>query len=125
MVEIEFYRDLAQDYQEVRERVFKKYLLLDKHIGRAEPLANIVYVSYPVYVQSYLIAEIMSWQIHQALKDRFGSDYVFDRRVGDFLIEHLCAQGMFCPWKHRLSKVTGKEFDINGYFESHDIIAVK
>ena len=125
MVEIEFYRDLDQDYREVRERVFKKYLLLDRPVGRAEPLANIVYVSYPIYVQNYLLAEIMSWQIHRALGERFGSDYVFNQDVGDFLIEHLCREGMYRPWKRRLSRITGKGLDIEGYLENHGIIAVK
>ncbi len=125
MVEIEFYRNLDQDYQELRDRVFKKYLLLDRPVGRPEPLANIVYVSYPIYLQNYVIAEIMSWQIHQELAERFGSDYVSEQDVGDFLIENLCAQGMFCPWKRRLSQISGEELDINGYLEKHGIIAVK
>jgi hypothetical protein len=125
MVEIELYRDLDQDYRELWERVFKKYLFLDKPIERAEPLANIIYVSYPIYIQSYLIAEILSWQIHQTLRERFGVEYVFDKDVGDFLIENFYRQGMLCPWKTRLKEATGKDLDVHGYLESHGIIAVK
>jgi len=118
MIEIELYKDPEQNYLELWERVHKKYLFLDKPIGRSEPFTNIIYVSYPIYVQNYLIAEIMSWQIHRVLQDRYGANYVFDKKVGEYLKDGFCAEGEFYPWKTRLKRATGKELDVDGYLSS-------
>jgi len=115
MYEIELYRDLRRDPREVWEMLHEKYLSMGESTIKPIPFANIIHVSYPIYVQNYLIADILSWQIHENLEDRFGPAYVFDHRVGAFLKEYFCANGEFYPWQKRLRKATGKELDIDGY----------
>ena len=118
MYEIALYDDLARDHLEIRQMLHKKYLSLEGSIGRPIPFANIIHVSYPIYVQNYLIADVISWQIHETLEDRFGSSYAFDTRVGPFLKENFYADGCMYPWQMRMKRATGRELDIDGYLSA-------
>ncbi len=118
MYEIALYDDLARDHLEIRQMLHKKYLSLEGSIGRPIPFANIIHVSYPIYVQNYLIADVISWQIHETLEDRFGSSYAFDTRVGPFLKEYFYADGGMYPWQMRMKRATGRELDIDGYLNA-------
>ncbi|UCD19733.1 MAG: hypothetical protein JSU64_00925, partial [candidate division WOR-3 bacterium] len=89
MYEVLLYNDLSRDHLEIWQILDKKYLSLEGSMSKPIPFTNIIYVSYPVYVQNYLIAEVMSWQIHETLREKFGSGYAFDARVGSFLKEYL------------------------------------
>jgi len=119
MLEIEYYKDLDQDMQELRDKLHKKYLLLDKPSDRPVGLAgNIIYVSYPVYTQNYLIADMISWQVHSLLEEKFGKEYVFNKKVGSYFANHFLADGELYPWQERLKRATGKELDVKGYLRS-------
>ncbi len=115
MYEIALYDDLARDHLEIWQMLHKKYLLLEGSTLRPIPFANIIHVSYPIYVQNYLIADVISWQIHEALEDKFGSAYAFDTRVGPFLKEYFYADGCLYPWQTRIKMATGRDLDIHGY----------
>jgi hypothetical protein len=125
MYEIELYRDLTRDPKHVWQAVQEKYLTLGNSTFKPVPFANIIFVSYPIYVQNYLIADVISWQIHETLEDRFGPAYVFESRVGTFLKEHFYANGEFYPWQMRLRKATGRELDIDGYLDAAGLRATK
>ena len=118
MYEIALYDDLARDHLEIWQMLHKKYLSLEGSTARTIPFANIIHVSYPVYVQNYLIADVISWQIHETLEERFGSGYAFDTRVGPFLKEYFYADGGMYPWQIRMKRATGRELDIDGYLSA-------
>ncbi len=118
MYEIALYNDLARDPLEIWQMLGRKYLLLEGSNLKPIPFANIIHVSYPVYVQNYLIAEVIAWQIHDSLREKFGSGYAFDARVGDFLKEYFYSAGGLYPWQARLKKATGRELDIGGYLSA-------
>lgn len=118
MSEIEYYRNLDSDLKTVRRKVASKYLFIDQESTRPLVLANVLYVSYPVYVQSYLLADLISWQIHSTLEEKFGSGYVFNKDVGSYLINTLYRHGEFYPWQTKLKMATGRELDVNGYLKS-------
>lgn len=118
LYEIEIYKDLTRDPREVWQTLQKKYLSQENTTFKPIPFANIIHVSYPIYVQNYLIADVISWQIHEALEDRFGVGYVFDPRVGAFLKEYFYANGGLYPWQTLLVKATGRELDIKGYLNA-------
>ena len=61
MFEVEFYKDLDQNPEELVHHLQKKYLLVDEPLKRPMSLASMIYVSYPLYVQNYLIGDIISW----------------------------------------------------------------
>lgn len=117
MSEIEYYRNLDSDLKTVRRKVASKYLLIDQENPRPLILANVLYVSYPVYIQSYLLADLISWQIHCTLEEKFGSGYVFNKDVGPYLINTLYKNGEFYPWQTKLKIATGKELDVQGYLK--------
>lgn len=118
MYEIALYDDLARDHLEIWQMLHRKYLSLEGSTFRPIPFANIIHVSYPIYVQNYLIADIISWQIHETLAERFGSGYAFDTRVGPFLKENFYAGGGMYPWQIRMKRATGRELDIDGYLSA-------
>ena len=78
-----------------------------------------VYVSYPLYAQNYVIGEIVSWQIHNALQKEFGKSYYNNPATGQYLIDNLYSDGTFQNWQDRLEKVTGKKLDLDGYLTAH------
>jgi len=118
MFEIELYKDLDQNLQELAHMLNKKYLLIDEPVKRMPPIANMIYVSYPVYIQNYLIAYIISWQVHKTLEKKFGKDYPFNQDVGEFLKKNLWESGELYPWQTRLKKATGRDLDVKGYLKS-------
>ena len=113
--EVEFYKNLDQDPDDLRRQLTQQYLLLDSPPERVRSIVDMIYVSYPLYIQNYMIAEIVSWQVHTALEEKFGKEYVFNPEVGDFLKEHFYKNGELYPWQTRLKNATGKELDLDGY----------
>lgn len=118
MFEVEFYKDLDQNPEELAHRLQNKYLLVDEPLKMPTSLANMIYVSYPLYVQNYLIGDIVSWQVHNALEEKFGTDYAFNEEVGPYLKETLWKNGELFNWQIRLKTATGRELDIEGYLKS-------
>ncbi len=118
MYETALYDDLARDHLEIWQMLHKKYLSLEKSTFRPIPFANIIHVSYPIYVQNYLISDVIAWQIHETLEERFGPGYVFDTRVGAFLKEYFYNDGGLIPWQMRLKNATGRALDIDGYLSA-------
>jgi hypothetical protein len=118
MFEVEFYKDLDQNPEELVLALQKKYLLVDEPSKMPASLASMIYVSYPLYVQNYLIGDIISWQVHRALEEKFGKDYAFNKEVGPYLEETLWENGELSHWQARLKAATGKELDIEGYLKS-------
>jgi hypothetical protein len=118
MFEVEFYKDLDQNPKELVNALQKKYLLVDEPSKMPVSLASMIYVSYPLYVQNYLIGDIVSWQVHNALEEKFGKDYAFNKEVGPYLEETLWKNGELSNWQIRLKTATGSELDIEGYLKS-------
>lgn len=118
MFEIELYKDLDQNPDDLIKMLNKKYLLIEEPLKQPKKLADMILVSYPLYIHNYLIAEIISWQVHATLEEKFGKDYAFNKDVGEFLEENFWESGELFPWQIRLRRATGKELDVKGYLES-------
>jgi len=118
MFEIEFYKDLNQNPDDLIKMLNKKYLLIEEPLKQPKKLANMILVSYPLYIHNYLIADIISWQVHATLEEKFGKDYAFNKDVGEFLEENFWETGELFPWQIRLRRATGKELDVKGYLKS-------
>ena len=117
MSEIDIYKNLDRDTNEIYNKAAKKYLLMDQPMPMLMRLANMMNVSYPVYIYGYLMGDIVSWQVHTALKEKFGENYIFDKRVGDFLAKNLWGPGGLNLWQESIKNATGKELDIDGYLK--------
>jgi len=122
LFEFELYRNLDRDPEDVAKDLYKKWLFID---GESHPqkywATSIFPVAYPCYRQSYFIADILAWQVHEFLKDKFGDDYLFNSQVGEWLIEHLFKKGHDLPWMDRIEGSIGQKLDIAGYLASFGI----
>jgi peptidyl-dipeptidase A len=118
MLEIELYKNPEQNYKELSDKMQKKYLFVDSP-GPAGQITSSFIVSYPVYMHNYLFAEMIAWQLHKALKDKFGDNYVFDKRTGPYLIEKLYKDGEYFSMQKRLLNATGEPLDYTGFIREH------
>lgn len=121
MRETELYLYSEKTYDEIQIELAKKYLLIETEKIRTQSLKNIIYVSYPLYLQNYLIADIMACQIHETLKEKFGKDYAFNKNVGAYLTKNFYSTGEYFDWNDRLINGTGKPLDIKAYLEFYNI----
>jgi len=115
MYEVELYKDLDQDPIDLKRELMQKYRLLDITPEETGPVADMVYVSYPLYLQNYVIAEVVSWKVHTALQEKFGESYANNPAVGQYLIDNFYNDGNAINWQQRLKSATGKELDLDGY----------
>ncbi len=82
--------------------------------------ANAWYVSYPVYWQNYVLADVMSSQVHHHLEQEYGSLYN-SRAAYNFVNQHYIAPGATIPWMQKIETATGTRLnaqaliaDLNG-----------
>ena len=91
------------------------YLNIEIPVGRYRPIADLIYISYPVYIHSYILGEIISWQVGRTLRKRFGDDYTNNKKVYDFMQKSLFESGTYHTWRERLKMTTGKRLDVKEY----------
>jgi len=115
MYEVELYKDLDQDPIELKRELMQKYRLLDVTPDETGPVADMIYVSYPLYLQNYVIGEIVSWQVHNTLQEKFGDSYINNPETGQYLIDNFYTDGALINWQQRLANTTGRELDLDGY----------
>ncbi|OFX22752.1 MAG: hypothetical protein A2041_03650 [Bacteroidetes bacterium GWA2_31_9b] len=118
--EMELYLYPEKSYEEIQTEVAKKYMLIETDKIRTQDLKNIIYVSYPLYLQNYLIADIVACQIHQTLEEKFGSNYAFNKEVGSYL-QQFYIGGEYYTWQQRMVNGTGKELDVDSYLKFYHI----
>lgn len=121
MRETELYLDTDKSYEAIQKELAKKYLMIETEEIRTQELNNIIYVSYPLYLQNYLIADIIAKQIHSTLLEEFGPEYAFNKNVGNYLIKNFYSNGEYYDWNERLQKGTGKALDIDAYLKDYNI----
>jgi Zn-dependent M32 family carboxypeptidase len=78
----------------------------------AEPVwaASPFFATYPVYVQSYLLASLCAVQVRDALKARFGAAFV-SPEAGRFLTEQMVADGARWTFREKLIRATGRPLE--------------
>lgn len=121
MTEIEIYQNLDADPTEVRNELFTKYIHCQPPPDKVDFTSGGMFVSYPVYLQNYLLAEIISWQIHNTLREKFGDDYIFNKEIVTYLKENLWAAGEAFDWQEKLSLATGNKLNVKAYLEAHGL----
>lgn len=121
-LEIELYKNLDADPSAIRDSLFNYYLFAkDAFSGKFLYSDFATYISYPVYLHNYFLADIISCQVHNTLKNKFGSDYVLNNKVGNFIIENLLKDGELVPWREKIIKMTGKDLDIKEFLEQYGL----
>jgi hypothetical protein len=117
LYEIELYKNPEKSAAQIKHDLYKKYLFVSKDFSKKPNLIRISYVSYPIYEQNYLIADILMWQIHNHLAQKFGKDYENNKMVVEYLKAQLWKDGELFNWQEKLKALTNKEFDIDGYLK--------
>ena len=77
--------------------------------------ANTWYTSYPVYWQNYILASVISSQVHDSITARFGLNAGSNPNVAKYLQENFYAPGNQLPWTERILRGTGKPLDVEPY----------
>ena len=114
--ELEVYKDLYRDQDELRREIDRAFLMVDipedvpSYWASTTPL-----VSYPVSYQNYLLAAVVAAQVHQALRKQFGDGVIDSPEVGPWLIENVYAPGESVPWRERIRQATGNWPDVDAY----------
>ncbi|HAF29682.1 MAG TPA: hypothetical protein DCG75_11610 [Bacteroidales bacterium] len=121
MRETELYLHPEKTYEKIQKELAKKYLLIETEDIRTQSIASIIYVSYPLYLQNYLIADMVACQVHSTLEEKFGKDYAFNNDVGAYLIKNFYSSGEYYNWNDRLIHGTGKPLDIESYLKYYKI----
>lgn len=70
--------------------------------------SNAWYVNYPVYWHNYVLADVISSQIHENLRENIG-DLYNSKAAFDYVVKTYIAPGASIPWLEKISKGTGYE----------------
>ena len=68
--------------------------------------------AYPVYMQNYVVADVVAAQILEAVRERFGQDWLDDPAAGRWLAESLWRDGETREWIDRVRDATGREPEV-------------
>jgi Peptidase family M3 len=90
LFEFEAYADPDQDLAALYNRIHSKYLGVDMH-GVPVWAFNQMYGSDPIYLQSYVVGEMVARQILDTLDQRFGNSW--SERAGKFLKINFYSRG--------------------------------
>lgn len=101
------YKDPTQDLDALLGTVESKILAC---ANNASPrwASNAWYVNYPVYWHNYVLADVISSQIHEHLSANVG-DLYNSKAAFDYVIDTYIAPGASIPWLEKISKGTGYE----------------
>ncbi len=113
--EIEVYKNEDKIPNDVVNTLFKKIYMIDQNRSRQYSLVNTIFIDYPCYMQNYVIAEFISWQVHQTLKEKFGESYESNKEVKNYLIDNIYKYGVSKDWREILKDASGRDLDIDGY----------
>jgi oligoendopeptidase F len=90
MFEFAAYENPDQDLAALYDRIASKYLGVPMHAGETWAF-DPFFASGPVYLQSYVLAEMVGRQVHHALERRFGKRWGAD--AGAFLKDKFFSRG--------------------------------
>ncbi len=108
--EYEAYTNPDRDLNKLYWDLFEKYLMLPRH-DEIKPWAAIIhYITHPVYLQNYLIADMIAAQTLDFLKESYGA-VVDNPIVGSFLIQNYFRFGARYDWRELLERGTGEKLN--------------
>jgi len=88
--EFEAYADPDQDLSALYDRVYSQYLGVDMHDAPVWAY-NPMYGSDPIYLQSFVVADMVARQVQHTLDERFGTQW--GKSAGDYLRDHFYSRG--------------------------------
>jgi hypothetical protein len=114
--ELEAYKNPTQDLDSLEHALDRKFLLVDVPEDTLSRWASMTsLVTSPLSYQNYLLATLITAQVHQTLRERFGARMFNDPEVAGWLIENLYVPGESQPWKERIRQATGTELTVDAF----------
>ncbi|MCK4329146.1 hypothetical protein KAX02_04830 [candidate division WOR-3 bacterium] len=113
--EIEVYKNPESDLNELWNRMFKKYLLIEAN-GKSWA-SNYFVLTYPMYSHSYVISGLIKEQLYTSLRKKFGM-ILGNPDVINYITKNLYSDGCLTPWFEKIEKITGKPFGPDDYIKS-------
>ena len=77
------------------------------HDATSRWAANAWFISYPVYWQNYVLADVVASQIHHHLNRTYGP-LAANKAAFDFVISYYIAPGAVTSWLHKIEEATGE-----------------
>lgn len=103
--------DPEQDLDALQRAMDRRYRGTDPPADTPPTWANTPFLAtYPIYLQSYVLAALVSSQVHAALRARFGARW-FSPEGARFVTESLFAQGESVAWEERVARASGRPLD--------------
>lgn len=106
LFELAAYDNPDQDLPTLYNRIYSEYLGVDMH-GAPVWAFDPFYSSGPVYLQSYVVAEMVGRQVHHDLEKRFGKG-AWDKEAGEYLRKNYFSAGGRWTLDEILERSTGK-----------------
>src|SRR5262245_36000370 len=107
MFEFEAYANPDQDLNKLYNRIYSRYLGVEVPDDAPSVWAfDPFYSSGPIYLQSYVVAEMVGRQIHHALDQKFGKRW--DQKTGKYLQENFFSRGGRFTLDEIMKKGTGE-----------------
>ena len=104
------FADPEQDLAALDARLSREVLLVEPP---ERPLwADDMFLVQPqIYVQNYVIGDMIAAQVWETLREKLGPDPTLDPRVGPFLRESFYRYGQARDWRELIREATGRELD--------------
>ncbi len=103
--EFEAYANPDQDLDALYNRIYSGYIGVEMHGAR--PWAfDPFYSTGPIYLQSYVLAEMVGWQVHHALDQKFGR--AWDAQTGVYLRQKFFSRGGLLTLDQIMQEGTGE-----------------
>ncbi len=105
LFELNLYQREPKNPNELFRELHKQYLGVDIPQGSFWA-ANPVYISYPIYVQNYVVAAAITAQVRSALLEKFGSLFHYGNL--EFLKENFFTAGGRVHWRKKIEDATNR-----------------
>ena len=103
--EFEAYANPGQDLDALYNRIYSRYIGVEMH-GTRPWAFDPFYSTGPIYLQSYVLAEMVGWQVHHALDRKFGREW--DAQTGAYLREKFFSRGGLLTLDQIMQEGTGE-----------------
>jgi len=113
--EFEAYANPDQDLDALYNRIYSQYIGVDMH-GTRPWAFDPFYSTGPIYLQSYVLAEMVGWQVHHALNQKFGRNW--DARTGAYAREKFFSRGGLLTLDQIMQEGTGEPLNPRFMIES-------
>lgn len=109
--EYQTYENPDQDLNKLLSKIRAKYMFVSEN-ETPQWAAQSIYTTHPIYVQNYVLAEMIAAQTIEYLKEKYGN-LLNNAQVLKFLKENYYGPGGSVDWPEKVRQATGKKLDVD------------